>query len=469
LRDQMRDWRILVPLIILTFFFPFLMNFTAKQALDFVNRYGASLIGERIVPFLLLVTGFFPETISLVVALESFVGEKERGTIEPLLSSPLADWHLYLGKLLAGTIVPLCASYFGITVYLVGLYFENVPLPTLSMLSQTIILTTIQAVLMVSGAIVISAQSTSVRAANLLASFIIIPVALLVQGESVLMFWGNDKTLWLAVLGVLVLTALLIRVGLAHFKREHLLGREIDMLNLRWMWRTFWVHFTGGAKSLGEWYFKVLPGTIYRLRRSIAVIGLVGLVGAVIAFFWVEVKLPRLDSPLTQEQLRDFMKPIGQSLDMPTDGMAVTLSVPGLFLHNLRAELAALILGLVSFSVVGVMAYLVNMSMIGAVFGGLKALGLPALDIFLAGILPHGIFELTSVVLTSAAVLHMGVELVTPDPGRTFGQVYLETFADWLKIALGIGVPLLLIAAVIETYITPLLLVQVLSKVFAVN
>jgi len=89
--DQMRDWRILLPMIILTLFFPYLMNVAARYTIDYVNQFGANLIAERLLPFLILVVGFFPVTVSLVVALESFVGEKERGTIEPLLSSPLED------------------------------------------------------------------------------------------------------------------------------------------------------------------------------------------------------------------------------------------------------------------------------------------------------------------------------------------------------------------------------------------
>jgi len=88
LRDQFRDWRILTPLIILTLAFPLLMNLVAKEAVSYINQYGANLIVDRLVPFSILIIGFFPITISLVVALESFVGEKERGTIEPLLSSP---------------------------------------------------------------------------------------------------------------------------------------------------------------------------------------------------------------------------------------------------------------------------------------------------------------------------------------------------------------------------------------------
>ena len=106
-RDQLRDWRIIFPVVVLTVFFPFLMNFTAQKMLDFVNQYGADIIGERLVPFLMMIVGFFPISVSLVIALETFVGEKERGSIEPLLNTPLEDWQLYLGKLLAAVIPPL--------------------------------------------------------------------------------------------------------------------------------------------------------------------------------------------------------------------------------------------------------------------------------------------------------------------------------------------------------------------------
>ena len=134
IRDQFRDWRIIAPILILTvFFFPGLMNFTAQQAVDFVAKYGAPIIADRLIPFLLMVVGFFPISVSLVIALESFVGEKERRSIEPLLSSPLTDVQLYLGKLMAVIFPPLVASFLGIGVYLIGVYRQVgwVPDPTL--------------------------------------------------------------------------------------------------------------------------------------------------------------------------------------------------------------------------------------------------------------------------------------------------------------------------------------------------
>lgn len=125
IRDQFRDWRIIFPVVGLTLFFPFLMNFTAQQILNFVQRYGADVVAERLVPFLLMIVGFFPISVSLVIALETFVGEKERGSIEPLLNSPLKDWQLYLGKLLAAVVPPLLSSFLGMIVYLSGLFLKG--------------------------------------------------------------------------------------------------------------------------------------------------------------------------------------------------------------------------------------------------------------------------------------------------------------------------------------------------------
>lgn len=118
----MRDWRIVIPIVLLTLVFPVIMNFTAGAAQDFVRQYGAQIIGERFIPFLLMICGFFPISFSLVVALETFVGERERKSIEALLCTPLSNGQLYVGKMLSAMLPPLGAAYLGISLYLVGLY-----------------------------------------------------------------------------------------------------------------------------------------------------------------------------------------------------------------------------------------------------------------------------------------------------------------------------------------------------------
>ena len=275
LRDTFRDWRMITPIVMLTVFFPVLMTWAAGVAQNFVNRFGTPLIAERLIPFLMLIVGFFPISFSLVIALEAFVGERERKSLEPLLSTPLSDGQLYVGKMIASLVPALLAAFLGIGVYLLGLFVFRGWTPPPLLLAQVSALTFMEGVVMVAGAVVVSSHSTSVRAANLLASFIIIPVAFLLQGESVLLFWGNGKVLWLAVVGVFILASLLIRVGIAHFQREYLLGREFDVLNLRWAWISFWASFREGADSVSGWYQQAVFPALRRLTTPMALMLLI--------------------------------------------------------------------------------------------------------------------------------------------------------------------------------------------------
>jgi uncharacterized membrane protein SpoIIM required for sporulation/ABC-type transport system involved in multi-copper enzyme maturation permease subunit len=453
LRDQLRDWRIIFPMVVLTLALPFLADLGALAAINFTTKYGTPLIAERLVPFLLMVVGFFPITVSLVIALESFVGEKERGTIEPLLSSPLKDWQLFMGKLLAGTVAPLFTSYLGISAYLVGLYFQHIPFPDANRMAQTLILTTVQAFLMVSGAILISTQATSVRASNLMASFIVIPMALLIQGEAILLFWGNDQVLWLAVLGVAILAVLLARVGIAHFHREALLGREIDVLNIRWILNSFWQDFKGEAHSLGGWYGRELRRTLRKLAPTILITLVIGLVAAGAGYIWMHVNSEKVISTLEINDLSGFLS---TGLGTPTGKMNIRFSV--IWGHNLRAILVILFFGLFSFGILGALVYLLNFGVIGAVLALESALGNSLWKMIVFGILPHGIFELTALILSSATILYIGIALLTPRSHRTIGETLIESLADWLKIGLGIVLPLITLAAAIEAWVTPGLL-----------
>ncbi len=455
-RDQLRDWRIIFPVLGLTLFFPFLMNFTAQQLLGFVQRYGADIIGERLVPFLLMVVGFFPISVSLVIALESFVGEKERGSIEPLLNSPLRDWQLYLGKLLAVTVPPLVYSYIGMTVYLIGLSLKHIPWPEPAMLIQIIALTTVQAVMMVAGAVVVSSQATSIRSANLLASFIIIPSAFLIQGESVLMFWANYSMLWWAVFGVIILSVLLVRVGLAHFQREELLGRELDVLNVRWILQTFALNFTGGEHTLAGWYRhlfkKALPDTkkAFWMVTALAVAGLLVGVGQV----------PRFPLVFPADSIQDVDQRVQELMQISTTGQLQPVLM--ILWQNARVLLLSMILGILSLGVLGVLPFFASMGATGYLVGTLAANGLSAAT-YLGLVLPHAVLEVPAAVLATAAVLRAGALLATPTPNKTVGEVFLSSLAHWCKLMVGLVLPLLLAASMVEAWVTPRLALLLLK------
>jgi uncharacterized membrane protein SpoIIM required for sporulation len=455
-RDQFRDWRIIFPILGLTVLFPFLMNFTASQMLGFVNKYGAAIIGERLVPFLLMIVGFFPISVSLVIALESFVGEKERGSIEPLLNTPLKDWQLYLGKLISSTVPSLLSSYLGMIVYITGLAISHIPIPDPQLLILVICMTTVQAILMVAGAVVVSCQATSVRSANLLSSFIVLPVAFLIQGESLVMFWGNYATLWWVVFGLSIFSLLLIRVGLAHFQREELLGREIDVLNFRWGWQVFRSQFMEGARNLKDWYGKVIPSTIGRMRWAILVVSIAS-IGAVLTGSYL-IRIFPIELTNSGGSYAEKIQSLMHYWPLFSLAPAATI-----WWQNVRALLIGMVLGIFSFGILGLMPLFLTLAVVGYLYQILAVSGLPSGLLLTGLILPHGIIEIPAAILATAAVIYAGAKLATPSATETFGETWVRSIADWTKIMLGVVMPLLLVAAIIETWITPQIALSLLK------
>jgi stage II sporulation protein M len=72
--------------------------------------------------------------------------------------------------------------------------------------------------------------------------------------------------------------------------------------------------------------------------------------------------------------------------------------------------------------------------------------------------LPHGIFELTAVILATAAMLKVGAQLVSTNTDKSLGETLILSLADWSKVFVGLVIPLLAIAAVVEIYVTPVLI-----------
>jgi uncharacterized membrane protein SpoIIM required for sporulation/ABC-type transport system involved in multi-copper enzyme maturation permease subunit len=449
IRDQFRDWRIIFPILGLTVFFPFLMNFTTSQVMRFVNRYGASIVGERMVPFSMMIVGFFPISASLVIALESFVGEKERGSIEPLFNTPLSDWQIYIGKMVSSIVPSLFASFIGMLVYYLGLIINHVTLPETRLIILIVVMTIIQAVVMVAGAVVVSSQATSVRAANLLASFIIIPMALLIQGESIVMFWGNYSTLWWLLLGLIVLAVLLLRIGLAHFSREELLGREIDILNIRWGWRIFKNYFKGHTTNIKNWYQgEVFP---YLIEIKFSILIMLALV--IVAYL------------VGKNQINRFALPIDQIGVENLDGQLAKLNkewafgnfmpVLWVFWQNLRVLLLGFVLGVITLGIFGVIPLFASMGIVGYIMGLLESLGLQTSTYLLGFILPHGLFEIPAAMIATAAVFHIGITLVTPNTNKTIGEIWIKSITNYVKVMVGVVIPLLFLAAMIEIWLTP--------------
>lgn len=450
-RDSFRDWRIIIPIALLTIGFPGLMNFTAGRLLNFVENYGAEIVGNQLIPFLLLVVGFFPMSFSLIIALETFVGEKERRSLEPLLATPLTNTQLYLGKMMASLIPPLLASYLGMAVYLGGLYFSVQWTPTPTLLLQALALTTVQGVIMVAGAVVVSSQVTSVRAANLLASFIIVPMALLIQGEAAALFWGNHAGLWWLALALTITALVLMRMGIRIFNREDLMGQEIDQLRIGWIFRQLWANFSGrsaqGYPNPIAWYrqtFAIIPRLkLALLAQFVALLGAVGL-GMILAYryefpLWLKAELTGENMMANLRTLQFFLA-------------ALPLYI---IFQNIRAMLLQTLLGVFTFGVLNILVFMIPWGLISFTATQFALAGQNPFLFVLGTVVPHAVIELPALLLCAAAGLRWNVVVIAPPPSRTLSEAFLAAMADFLRLFLGVVIPLLILAALLESFLTP--------------
>ncbi|MCU0463701.1 MAG: stage II sporulation protein M [Anaerolineae bacterium] len=460
-RDSFRDWRILGPILIMTFAFPYLANELSGRMIDFVNFYGGGVISTRAIPFLLMVVGFFPVSLSLVIALETFVGEKERRSLEPLLSTPLTNWELYVGKTLASMIPPLLASIGGMAIYLlfvVGGTDGWRPQPTLVI--QIAILTLMQTLVMVAGSVVVSSQTTSVRAANLLASFILVPMALVIQIEAAIVFTAPDFNspngvgfLWFMIIAMFVVAVLLLRMGAAIFNREELLGRSLDSFNIKGillgLWRNFRAVDDNGtpARSLGEIYTRAIPYTFQRLRPMLFV-GISAIIGAFVFGFMVGTSpayQPTLPSNLFTTE---GMQSIQVFSDLVRAGLDGSLSAD-LYSLNLRYILVGVFLSMITFGVVPLILLPILVGVLGFATAALMSNGLSVAPVW-AAFLPHLLLVVPVLVIMITASFRLGALLTKLPPGKTIGQAWSQALGDAFKLFVFVALPVLTVAYLVE-------------------
>ncbi len=471
LRDSLRDWRIVSPIVILTLIFPFLMDFTSRWATNWVSRYTDPLLVERLNPFLLMIVGFFPISFSLIIALESFVGEKERNSIEPILSMPVSDLELYLGKMLSSLLLPLLASYLGITVFLISRLLTTPRwVPPLDLTILMFLLTTAEALVMVSGAVVVSSQTTSVRAANLLASFIIIPMALLVQTESIIMFYAEYSALWWFVAGLLVVNVILVRMGTRIFNREEILSRELDELNLKNIWRDFKGYFLRppelAAKQtnhqsakfdLLRFYRHDIPLLLKQQTLPFAVVMIAAIAAVTLGIIFArQYPVPAEAFPL-QDISAETFEQVQKVQLLPK------ISTSFIFSNNLRVVILAGLLSLFSFGSLTLILTLINVGLVSFLVSEIVMMGYNPWLFMATFILPHGLFEVPAILLAMAFAVRIGAAMVSPPAGLDISQGVLLTLANFIKMLIFVIIPLLLLAAFIEANITP----QIVLAVYA--
>jgi uncharacterized membrane protein SpoIIM required for sporulation len=338
--------------------------------------------------------------------------------------------------------------------------------PSFILVFQVLLLTTAEALVMVSGAVIVSSQTTSVRAANLLASFIILPMAFLVQGEALFLFWGRYDMLWFVLLALIVSNIILVRMGIRIFNREELLGREIDSLNLRRSWRLFKgylldppaanpAHADRPGSRLLRFYRHDVP-QLLRLNRVPLAAVLLSLAAAAFIGWLYAVQYPLPPGIINLDNIdREMFGQFEETNFLPE------FSVWGIFDNNVRSLLAAALLAVLSFGSLSIILLMVPIVMLGFIATQAALLGYSPLVFIAAFVLPHGVVELPAAIISTALVLRLGASIVSPPPGMSVSQSWLQALAHFVKVFVLVVLPLLAVAAFIEVHITPQVVIAV--------
>ncbi|MDI9620072.1 MAG: stage II sporulation protein M [Candidatus Nezhaarchaeota archaeon] len=138
---------------------------------------------------------------------------------------------------------------------------------------------------------------------------------------------------------------------------------------------------------------------------------------------------------------------------LPLIGVPAHVLALAIFVNNFSKTLVAMLLGVV-LAVPPMIFVLVNGFILGAAsFFVVKERGLLFL---LAGILPHGVLEIPALALSCALGIRIGISAYGKLRGRN--AEVKSTIKACLKTYFKLVAPLLLLAAFIEAYVTPMLL-----------
>src|SRR5258708_24705557 len=236
---------------------------------------------------------------------------------------------------------------------------------------------------MVAGAVIISLNARTMRAANVMGPFIVLPMSVVLQVEAALILLGRTEFLWGFAGFMIVLAAVLLRMGLAGFSREALLAREVGL-------RSPLTRATAairGAFGRRPGFFRLLW-----LRRVPVAIAAAGLpLGAAAGYL----------AAVTSAIPSSTVKPALSSLINAAGSGSSTDQVIAIFSHNV---LAFLIVPLIAVLTAGLSGFLLR-SFHGFLLGYVAALS--SWSIALTGVFPNGLVEIPAAIIAGALAIQI--------------------------------------------------------------
>ena len=422
LRDAVSELRLILAMVALTVAIP-VGSAIGVRALAYFGG------GTSVVNRLSLVGAFFvvfvPASFSLVLALESFVGERERTTLEVLVSTPLRESEIYAGKVAAVLAVSLALCYGGLIVYCVAV-FTGLGYFPFDILIALALSTICQVAAMVAGAVIISLNARTMRAANVMASFIILPMSVVLQVEAALILLGRAELLWGFALLMILLAAVLLRMGLDGFSRENLLAREVGLRRpLR------------RAAATLDASFAHRPGILRLvwLRRVPMLIAAAGLPAGAAAGY-----LAAATNALPDSTVRPVLTSLISAAG--TGGGAFSEAV-SIFSHNVIAFLLVPLIALLTAGASGFLLTFMPGFLLGYAAAG------SSWAIALGGVVPNGLVEIPAAIIAGGLALQIGAAAIHMEASGGWTARVLGAVADYLR-ALRWLIPALALSAILE-------------------
>ena len=171
-----------------------------------------------------------PVAIPVTIAAYSIVGEKTTRSLEPLLATPITTVELLAAKIIAAIVPAVLATWLSFVIFLVGVrlmasaaVFDAFFAPQwlLAILVVAPLLTLLSACV----AVIVSSRASDPRVAEQLSSVVILPLILLVIGQSVGLILIDRQVILLMGAIVLVLDVALLWLAVRLFQRETILTR----------------------------------------------------------------------------------------------------------------------------------------------------------------------------------------------------------------------------------------------------
>lgn len=172
-----------------------------------------------------------PLMFSSIIGADSFVGERERKTMEALLYTPSSDGTLFMGKIIASVVPAIVLSWITYAVYIIVVNAASWPLfsriwfplpawwPLMFWLTPAISLLGMAATVLIS-----SRVKTFMEAYQLTGSLVIFVLLLMVGQLSGVLYLGVFSTFAIGTL-VWLVDAVLIYIGVGTFNRTNLIAK----------------------------------------------------------------------------------------------------------------------------------------------------------------------------------------------------------------------------------------------------